>query len=292
MFIESASPMPSDTELLPLELGYLPERFAHKATNELNETSENIRISLRLMKELVKKDKATANMNFEDQFLLLFLRAKKYNVHKAINHLKTLLTFKRKHPLIFEDIKYEVLVEAIDQKIVNFLPYRCSDGCAILLVQLDNWNPISFPIESIKRMIAVYFFYALREHVTQINGFKVIFDVKSNPIRHLRYATPSNLYMLYHGTQECIPGRFKAVHIVNNSLTFKAAFLIIKQFFSEKLKRRIVFHPNNESLLDYFSPYILPAQYGGYLVDYNRKEWLRTATLPENLIDFAGPPIS
>lgn len=61
--------------------------------------------------------------------------------------------------------------------------------------------PEEFPPEEVKRMVVISILQSLRDPMTQVNGFKVIFDVQSNPIRHLKHATPSNLYLMYYGTQ-------------------------------------------------------------------------------------------
>ncbi|GBO37831.1 hypothetical protein AVEN_228012-1, partial [Araneus ventricosus] len=64
-----------------------------------------------------------------------------------------------------------------------------------------NWDPDTFPVEEIKRAIVTYLLSSLRDPMTQVNGFKVILDVKCNPIKYLRHATPSNLHLIYHAAQ-------------------------------------------------------------------------------------------
>lgn len=274
--------------IYPFQMGYLPDQFQRKAETELKDSLENRERGLRLMREMATKDKHFDGLAFDDDFLLQYLRCRKFNVKRAFSQLKALVNLRRKQPNAFSNFKFENLAITTRNKIVTFLPWRCPDGCVILLIQLDNWEPEEFPTEEIKRMVVIFLLQALRDPMTQVNGFKVIFDVKSNPIKHIRYCTPSNIHLLYYGPMECSPGRFKSIHILNESLTFKAAYLIVRPFLSTKIKQRIHFHSKPEELLDFFPRSIMPVQYGGDLVDYDMTDWLKEVLQPEKLATLAG----
>uniref|UniRef100_A0A2L2XYC1 Clavesin-1 n=1 Tax=Parasteatoda tepidariorum TaxID=114398 RepID=A0A2L2XYC1_PARTP len=173
-------------EILPFEMTRIPEFFQRKAETELRDTPERRAQGLRQIKEMAKNDKVTRDVIFSDDFLLQYLRCRKYNVAKAFSQLKAFVNLRRKFPQIFCNFRYENIVTTMTKKIVTVLPWRCQDGCAILFIELDNWNPDEFPVEEVKRMVVLMLLQSLREPMTQINGFKVIFDVKSNPLRHLR----------------------------------------------------------------------------------------------------------
>ncbi|CAL1273848.1 unnamed protein product [Larinioides sclopetarius] len=193
-------------EILPFELGYLPEYYQKKAEVELNESPERKEQSLRQIKEFLK----------------------------------------------------------------------------------NNWNPKKFPIDQVKKAFVFYLLQSLREPMSQVNGIKAIIDVKSTHISHLKYCTPSNLHLIYHGIQEVCPSRYKEVHIINDSLAFKAAWFIVKQFVSEKIKKRIHFHDGPETLLNFFPKAILPKHFGGDLKNFQMWDWLKRSTTPEKLATIGG----
>ncbi|XP_035226930.1 alpha-tocopherol transfer protein-like [Stegodyphus dumicola] len=288
MFIRDPSTARIGVEILPLEVGYLPEFFQRKAEVELHDTPERRVQGLRQIKEMAKNDKILANLNFDDDFLLQYLRCRKFNVARAFSQLKSFVSLRKRNPALFTNYRFEQTVKSMRNKIVTLLPYRCQDGCAIFLIQLDNWDPEDFPPEEVKRMVVVLLLQSLRDPMTQVNGFKAIFDVKSNPIKHIRHCTPQNMYLLYHGTQECSPGRFKQIHIVNQSPTFKAAWLLIKPFLSAKLKKRMYFHSTSETLFNFFPRAVLPVHYGGELEDYDMTNWLKSVMQPEKLATIGG----
>ncbi|GIY09761.1 hypothetical protein CEXT_745541, partial [Caerostris extrusa] len=157
-------------EIFPFEIEIVPEYFLKKAEEELHDTAERRAQGLQEIKELVKNDEHTKNIEFDDDFLLQYLRLR----HNSSGG------------------KSQIYISA---------PLRCQDGCTILLVELDNWVPEKFPVDEVKRVYLLYLLDSLRNPMTQINGFKIIYDLKSNPLRHLRHLTPENLYLLYHGSQ-------------------------------------------------------------------------------------------
>ncbi|CAL1275454.1 unnamed protein product [Larinioides sclopetarius] len=114
-----------------------------------------------------------------------------------------------------------------------------------------------------------------RDPMVQIHGFKVIYDFKDTDVRHLRYATFQNLWLLYHVPANCLPAREKGVHLINQTVLPKALWTIIKPLLSEKLKSRVHFHSNPEELLYYFPRSMLPVEYGGELSDVDCTELIR-----------------
>ncbi|GIY29807.1 hypothetical protein CDAR_317332 [Caerostris darwini] len=277
-------------EIFPFEIETVPEYFQKKAEIELLGIPDRRAQGLREIKELVKNDEHTKNIDIDDEFLLQYLRVRKYDAARAFTQLKALVALKKKHPLMFTNFSYDKILKSIHDKTFTMLPWRCQDGCAIVLIQLDNWIPEEFPVDEVRRACMLYLLQSLRNTMTQINGYKVIYDLKSNPARHLKHCTPENLYLIYHSTQECVAARYKEIHLVNLSVTFKAAWFIMKHFLTDKLKKRIIFHKTPETLFNYFPKAVLPKQYGGDLQNYDMSEWVKKIMAPENLVALGGRP--
>ncbi|GIY29808.1 hypothetical protein CDAR_317331 [Caerostris darwini] len=240
-------------EIFPFEIETVPEYFQKKAEIELLGIPDRRAQGLREIKELVKNDEHTKNIDIDDEFLLQYLRVRKYDAARAFTQLKALVALKKKHPLMFTNFSYDKILKSIHDKTFTMLPWRCQDGCAIVLIQLDNWIPEEFPVDEVRRACMLYLLQSLRNTMTQINGYKVIYDLKSNPARHLKHCTPENLYLIYHSTQ-------------------------------------IIFHKTPETLFNYFPKAVLPKQYGGDLQNYDMSEWVKKIMAPENLVALGGRP--
>ncbi|GFY69695.1 alpha-tocopherol transfer protein-like [Trichonephila inaurata madagascariensis] len=239
MLEKNSEDVSTEKDILPFRMGYLPERFQEKLPIITKETPENKITGLQMLKELIKNDKDFDDIEFDDDFLRLFLRCEEYNIKFSFGRLKNVLNLKKDHPYMFENQLYENTSISFTKNIVTLLPYRCPDGCAIFHINLDNWIPEEFPVIEVKRMAPIVTLQPLRDPMTQVNGFKAILNCKSNPIRHLRHCTPQNLYLLYHGCQNCLPARIHSYHIVNPSITSRVCIEIMKHFFTEELKRKV-----------------------------------------------------
>ncbi|KAF8778723.1 hypothetical protein HNY73_015419 [Argiope bruennichi] len=123
-------------EILPFEVGYLPEFFQKKAEAELNESQERKTEKLVELKKLLSEDKHSKNLIFFDEFLIQFLRVKKYNAEKAFQQLKSYIILRKKNPNMFVDLSFDSVVKTVNNDIIYVLPWRCHNGCAIIVVEL------------------------------------------------------------------------------------------------------------------------------------------------------------
>ncbi|XP_055944000.1 alpha-tocopherol transfer protein-like isoform X2 [Argiope bruennichi] len=142
----------NDQKCYPYHMDHLPKSFYQKALEELNESAEAREIELNKLKELLSADKITAGIEFEEDFLHLFLRYRKYNSSQAFQALKKFVSFRRNFSSIFQSVPEVYCKETPSTKFMSILPYRCPDGCAIVLCELGKWNHNELSIEDVKRI--------------------------------------------------------------------------------------------------------------------------------------------
>ncbi|GBO19673.1 hypothetical protein AVEN_84495-1 [Araneus ventricosus] len=66
------------------------------------------------------------------------------------------------------------------------------------MMEIGKWDPDELSLEDLERMANFIFLQTLRCPMTQINGFKIIYDFKDTSVKYLKYFTPRMLYLLYH----------------------------------------------------------------------------------------------
>ncbi|KAG8193052.1 hypothetical protein JTE90_028164 [Oedothorax gibbosus] len=279
---EKSTMIEKSNSLLPFDAYFLTEKYVHKARVELGETEQVRKSTMKQLRELATNEQSIT-YHITDEDLIKFLRGRKFNVQRALALMKKYSNYKKKQLHYFSNMKHDVLSKLVKDRVFEFLPYRCLDGCAVLVFNLNNWNPSEIHIDDLIRCLSLFFYHSINDPMTQVNGYKVVFDVKSPGLKHLRYATPYYMFLLYYGTQECFPGRFKGIHIINVSMAFKAAWAILTNFVSDKIQRRLVLHKGTETLLDYFPEKMLPVEFGGSLQSNNSMAFFEDGMLPENL---------
>ncbi|GFT26820.1 alpha-tocopherol transfer protein [Trichonephila clavipes] len=238
-------------------------------------TEEWDKLLQQLLDNVVQNDEALCEINFTDDFLIQFLRYAKYNIQKAFSHLKNFIRFKKKYDFLMESVPENYFSEIPSSRFATILPSRCPDGCTIIYCQIGLWDPSELLFDDFRRLILMLFIQALCDPMTQINGFKIIYDFDGTSWKHMRFCTPRLAHFQYHFALECIPIRYKEVHLVNDSLILSAFWTLIKNFLSAKVKSRILFHSNGETLLNHFPRSVLPAKYGGDLTDWFQEDLVK-----------------
>ncbi|GIY14678.1 alpha-tocopherol transfer protein-like [Caerostris darwini] len=277
-------------ETFPLEMDHLPEFAIKKCQVELKETPEKKLKALQEVREFLRKNQKTSDIDFHDDFIVQHLRKCKYDVARTCKSIHNSVITRSKHSEEFRSIKDEYFSTKDSTKVIRVLPKRTPDGCAFVLIQFGKWDPNELEFMDLKRMIATCYVQLLRDPMTQINGIKAIFDFDGTSFQHFRHGTPQSLYLYYNVAFNCIPGRYKSTHFINHSVLLKPLWAFFKQFISAKMRSRIHFHSNIEDLLEYFPRSVLPAEYGGDLTDLSAKDWVRRANREQASNSIGGQP--
>ncbi|GIX96406.1 alpha-tocopherol transfer protein-like [Caerostris extrusa] len=128
MLVKKIEDLSDETEVLPFEVGHLPERFQQEVLNKTNETPDRKLKGLQKLKQLMKTEKIFDDTEFDEDFLVLFLRSEDYDVLCALERLKNAVALKKSHVEMFSDQVYENIAITFTKNIATFLPYRCPDG--------------------------------------------------------------------------------------------------------------------------------------------------------------------
>ncbi|KAF8778835.1 alpha-tocopherol transfer protein-like [Argiope bruennichi] len=275
-------------DILPFPAEDLPKHVLRKCEDELNETPDRKEKALQELRTMLQNNPETTGINFYEDFLTQFLRRNKYRMKDAYQNVLNLVDITRKESLFIRNA--DMYLDSPMTRALLLLPKKCPDGCTVIITRFGKWNPNEIPFEHMKSMLAISILQLLRDPVTQISGIKFIHDFKGASVQHLKYCSPRNLHLLYHGAINCLPGRYKAIHCVNESFVLKTIWALMKPFLSEKLKNRVVFHSNSEGLFDYFPRSMIPAEYGGTLLDNDIKDWIRMAYKCHEGYTVAGQP--
>lgn len=90
----------------------------------------------------LSSDEADLDWQDDDLFLLSFLRARKFDVKRAFQLMKTFYTVMGKHRELYLEFNYEDVARTVEDQIIGFLPYRDSEGCVILVIRTGELSNI------------------------------------------------------------------------------------------------------------------------------------------------------
>ncbi|XP_055937392.1 alpha-tocopherol transfer protein-like isoform X2 [Argiope bruennichi] len=242
-----------DTRVLPFTNNSLPDFVIKKCTDELREIPETKECALGELVNYLKGNPKTSGTEFERDFLVHYLRVNKYDVKKSLKHIQNYVDLWNKEGFLFKGIPDDYFSSKISTSFCALLPERCPDGCPVILFRIGKWDTNEMKFTDILKIIAATHLQLFRDPMTQINGIKTIYDFKGTSFQHLRNILNDKLYLINH-----IP----MVHFLSDP----------------------------KRLCDYFSPSILPAEYGGEIQNIDSQEWIRRINREQKNFTIGGQP--
>ncbi|XP_054715092.1 clavesin-2-like [Uloborus diversus] len=246
----------------PLHDENLTPEDIKKAQVELNETDSRREKALKEVKEKLKGD-VSYEYRTDDDFIIAFLRTRKFNCEKTVKMIKNYAKFREEIPSFFP--KPSMFEEELRTNIISFLPHRDHQGRAIHAAKIGLWNPDELSVYDLVGVSDTLTEYVLRNSVTQINGVIGIWDASGLSFKQfLQLSSPKLARAFTKMVQDRLPGRFKGVYIINCHKSCIALYNIFSYFLKEKFRHRIKFLSSDLTELHAIvDPAILPVEWGG-----------------------------
>ncbi|KFM80822.1 Clavesin-1, partial [Stegodyphus mimosarum] len=235
------------------------------AFDDLNETEELRRRCLHELREWAKSQPHFINCRLDNNFLLRFLRMRKYRVDLAQQVLDKYLTVKTKYPVTYQklDIQNPGIRDLISRGYVFPLPQRDKHGRTVLFCIAGALDATKHKQSDVFKSFLLTFEALMECELNQKRGISYIFTQEGYQISHALLVGLRDLQKLVHSGEKAIPLRHKLLHWMNVPKYLATLFLLLKTFLSQKLQDRIILHANAESLHEHFEPSMLPKEYGG-----------------------------
>ncbi|XP_037507852.1 retinaldehyde-binding protein 1-like isoform X2 [Rhipicephalus sanguineus] len=254
------------------------EELENIARKELGETPEVKEKCLALLRKFLEEEDGFRVP--PDDFLLMFLRTKKYRVDEALKTVKNYFRARRDMPELFENlspstIEYDKVFR--QHKLALFPRVRDADGRAMAMLDFGSWRHDSCSLQQLMRCFIVASECTLLDEETQIRGIVGVEDLKGLGVHHILELTPRFLRRLITLVQDTFPARVKGMYFLNTPTVFEGIYnILMKPFLSSKLKTRVRLVKGGLSELgDIFPLERLPKEYGGTMEDYDWEEHQR-----------------
>ncbi|XP_063846038.1 clavesin-2-like [Scylla paramamosain] len=276
----------------------LPAEVCKLAETHLMEEDRARTSAIVQMRDFISSHPSITKCRMDGNFLLRFLRMKKFRVEEAQEQLEKYLRMRQEHPQWFT--KLNILDPTLDELISTgyffALPERDESGRRVFFSRLaPQWAFIPWPVPLLynnsrkkrkpmfslhsslpgkmdparftasdqMRSMLVGFESLIEDEENQVRGFTYIFDEKELGLSIITLWTPSDVSKAFQCCEKTIPMRHKEIHIVNLPSTLMAVFEFAKTLLSDKIKNRFQMHSDNSKLRQAVPARLLPKEYGG-----------------------------
>ncbi|XP_046989790.1 clavesin-2-like [Schistocerca americana] len=251
----------------------LPPEWQRRAQEELNERPDTLRQDIDTFRSMVVAEK-NLHVRTDDDFLLRFLRARKFNCAKAFHMLQRYYVMKLRCPELFRVPRPSEKRHILEMQVQNMLDDRDGYGRRVYIFRVERCDAAQVSIEDIFRTNVLALEQIVQEPETQVAGLTVLVDMNGFGLQHAKFLSPYYARRTVEVIQETFPLRFKGFHVINQPFYFDAVFAVLKPFLKDKIRRRIYLHGRDlNSLHAFISPDILPQEYGGQKPPFDNQAW-------------------
>ncbi|XP_017165350.1 alpha-tocopherol transfer protein [Poecilia reticulata] len=247
---------------------------------ELPDDSEQLRphvVSLR--RAALQADDLSAVETFSDGFLIRFLRARDFDLTLSlkVQNLRLPAGSPASRKVLLLDgcmcawswpLCCHVMKWGPTQGALCLSPicsYIYPKELMLHVLSAGQWNPKDWSAFQVFRVSLMTSEIISRETETQRRGLKAIFDLKGWSLGHALQINPSLARKISSVLSDSFPLKVRGIHLVNEPMFFRPVFAMIRPFLPDKIKQRVHMHGTDfhRTLSDFFSPDVLPPEYGG-----------------------------
>uniref|UniRef100_A0A182N7T0 CRAL-TRIO domain-containing protein n=1 Tax=Anopheles dirus TaxID=7168 RepID=A0A182N7T0_9DIPT len=247
------------------------------ARDELREEPAIVEQALQQMRDWIAKNPAILACRTDANFLLRFLRVRKFSHVPACETLERYLVQRQRYPAWYSklDTAEPWVQTMIDSEFVIPLG-RDVLGRIVFLVRYANLDVDRFEVTDQIRFFTMVFESLFADELNQISGIVCIFDETNISMRAFAQWSMTNIKNYIECVTKALPIRVKMVHVANMPLFGATVGEWVMSCCSEKIRSRLKCYRSVEELItktDLLK--LLPAEYGGTQKSVDLRNQLR-----------------
>ncbi|XP_075992607.1 alpha-tocopherol transfer protein isoform X2 [Anticarsia gemmatalis] len=269
--------MPTPESHVDLDMGEPPPEVVEYARQHCGEDPNMRAQAIYELREMIYERGECTPHRMDDEFLIRFLRARKFIPQRAHRLIVNYYQFREDYPELVENIFPLDLRNIGDANVITVPPYKDQAGRRLLFYRIGCWDPNTVSVDDLFKATILALEIGLLEPRSQILGGVAIFDLEDFGIQHAWQVTPSVAAKMVKLLVSCFPMNTYAIHVVNHSWLFDKIYNIFKPLLNSEMHSKIYFHGHDfASLHKHIHPDHLPERYGGIWPDYSYTIWLNS----------------
>ncbi|KAL8584255.1 hypothetical protein ACOMHN_034940 [Nucella lapillus] len=253
----------------------LSEETLEVAKKELQEDPRTRLLELKTLRDRLQQYPGLKS-RLDPQFLIRFLRARKFEQERAFELVLNYYRMRRDDPAIFTGLKPSAIRHVLDSYIAYPHPTRDRLGRRVYIVHPARIDTAHYTLDEVFKAEFLNLNKMIEEEESQVRGFTIILDYRDFGMSHFLQLNTQIGRRMTRLWQEAFPARLKHILIVNEPPFVDMVLALFTQFAKAKIISRIRHIGTDWSKLhEYIDPACLPACYGGTLQqDVDPQSWV------------------
>nr|CAD7395013.1 unnamed protein product [Timema cristinae] len=220
----------------------LGDELAQTAKLELREDKDIRNQALRQFREWINKNQDLHKCCTDSNFLLRFLRVKKFSLPMAQQMLLKYFNLRQTFSHMFQnlDVLSSPVHELISSGYIVVSPKRDKQGRRVIITTAGRFDPYKFKNVDMAKAHMITYEACLDDEQTQIAGFTHVGDVADVSAAFITLWSPTEFSTIVKWGEQSVPMRHKEIHILNVPTALKYVYDFAHNRFSEKMKNRFI----------------------------------------------------
>ena len=153
-----------------------------KAQRELGENPETRGAIIQELRDKIEQwepspeEEGVTFSRKDDQFLLRYLRAKKFDTERALQLYVNYHKYRKKYADLLGEITPKAAEHILKSGVVSILPERSKSGCKVIVFRPMLWDMETMQLEHLLKTFLVLVDRLIEEEETQVHGFMLCED--------------------------------------------------------------------------------------------------------------------
>ncbi|XP_037299763.1 alpha-tocopherol transfer protein-like [Manduca sexta] len=235
------------------------------AENELRETENSRSQALTALRSWMEQNPKLLTVRLDSNFLLRFLRTKKFSVPMAQEAIERYLLLRQSWGIAFNQLDYKlpVMMELIDLGFIFVSPFKDKCGRRVIIYKPGVFDPYKYTNQDMCRVMGICYETIMEDEENQVRGLVHFADGAGVSFPHLTLFTPREAVRIVKNGERTVPMRHKEIYGVNVHPTIKFALDFGMALISEKIRKRVKLYTSIEDVE--IDKSVLPKEYGGVM---------------------------
>ncbi|XP_004933182.1 alpha-tocopherol transfer protein-like isoform X2 [Bombyx mandarina] len=243
----------------------LSEETQTIASEELRETESARTQALQALRSWMEQNPKLLAVRLDSNYLLRFLRAKKFSVPMAQEAIERYLLLRQSWGIAFNQLDYKlpIMMELLELGFVFVSPFKDKGGRRVVIYRPGVFDPYKYTNQDMCRVMGICYETLMEDEETQVRGVVHFADGGGVGFPHLTLFTPKEAVRIVKNGERTVPVRHKEIYGINVHPTIKFALDFGMALISEKIRKRVRLYTSiNDVEIDQS---LLPKEYGGVM---------------------------